>query len=50
MAQPSVLLEIKNNEMKELYCVNVDLSAGKLFRLVSQNNQLLTRAILEVMN
>jgi|WetSurSiteA1Bulk_404760.scaffolds.fasta_scaffold00754_5 hypothetical protein len=46
----SVLLEINNNGTKEIYTTDVDLSAGKIFRLVAKDHKLLTRAILEVTN
>lgn len=47
----SVLLEVTYNGTKELYRADVDMTEGKLFRLESQQkNEMLTRAILEVVN
>jgi hypothetical protein len=46
----TVLVEITYNDKKELYRAEVDLAEGKLFRLESKDNEMLTRAILEVVN
>jgi hypothetical protein len=46
----SVLVEITYDNKKEVYRADVDMTEGKLFRLESQDNKLLTRAILEVVN
>jgi hypothetical protein len=46
----SVLMEVTYNGTKELYRADVDMTEGKLFKLESQENKMLTRAILEVVN
>ncbi len=46
----SVLMEVTYNGTKELYRADVDMTEGKIFRLESQDNKMLTRAILEVVN
>jgi len=44
----SVILEVNNGGVKEIYRADVDLSKGTIYRLTSQESNLLTRAIIEV--
>ena len=44
----SVILEVNNDGVKEIYRADVDLSKGIIYRLTSQESNLLTRAIIEV--
>jgi hypothetical protein len=44
----SVLLEVYNNGVKEIYRANVDLTKGSIYQLTSVDGKLLARAIFEV--
>ncbi len=44
----SVVLEVNNDGVKEIYQAEVDLSKGTLYRLTSADSNILTRAIIEV--
>ena len=45
----SVVLEVNNDGVKEIYRADVDMSKGTLYRLTSPESKLLTRAIFELM-